>query len=70
MILAKFTRMVACIAAGVFLNRGARSLRTYLHSDKEYEKEQAKLFAKTDLMLSGIMLLSAAALIFVELLEK
>lgn len=70
MILAKFARMVACIAAGVFLHRGAQSLHTYLHSDKSYEQEQAKLFAKTDLMLSGMMLLSAAALIFVELLEK
>ena len=55
MILAKFTRMVACIAAGVFLHRGAQSLHTYLHSDKKYEQEQAKLFAKTDLMLSIIL---------------
>lgn len=70
MILAKFTRIVACIAAGAFLHRGAQSLHTYLHSDKKYVQEQAKLFAKTDLMLSGIMLLSAATLSFVELLEK
>ena len=70
MILTKFTRIVACIAAGVFLHRGAQSLHTYLHSDKKYEQEMAKLFAKTDLMLSGMMLLSAAALIFVEYLEK
>ena len=70
MILTKFTRIVACIAAGVFLHRGAQSLHTYLHSDKKYEQEQAKLFVKTDLMLSAMMLLSAAALIFVEYLEK
>lgn len=49
MILVKFTRIVACIAAGVFLHRGAQSLHTYLHSDKKYVQEQAKLFAKTDL---------------------
>ena len=70
MILAKITRMVACVAAGVFLHRGMQSLQKYVHSDKDYEREQAKLFFKTDLMIAVMMLVSAAALIFVELLEK
>lgn len=69
MILAKFARMVACVAAGVFLHRGMQSLRTYVHTDKDYEREQARLFFKTDLMLAAMMLVSAAALIFVELLD-
>ena len=69
MILAKFARMVACVAAGVFLHRGMQSLRTYVHTDKDYERKQAKLFFKTDLMLVAMMLVSAAALVFVELLD-
>ena len=69
MILAKITRMIACVAAGVFLHRGMQSLRTYVHTDKDYEREQAKLFFKTDLMLVAMMLVSAAALVFVELLD-
>ena len=46
-----------------------QSLQKYVHSDKDYEREQAKLFFKTDLMLAAMMLVSAAALVFVELLD-